>query len=317
MLELSTKQMARNAEFLGIALSALRAARALIRERQFAQSLGRLYYCGYFCARAALVEWGDRSDKHKYWVARFNQAFGRGTGWVPSTYVKHLNELRDYRDALDYHGAVPNDRELASKYFRSMRLFLKKVRSNSPVCSYPQFIAQWVSEEGDEVEAIEFDFYCPKSYLHKERVQFQIQARKYTTRAFNGLVRAGRESLPRLRALRQDDYVLGWNNRMGQGGQLYLLFLDLDCPDIGAVKAALRDRKGWLFASGNGFHFIGARAVRGREAWIRELGGVSKSTRALLDERYEEFSIRRGYSTIRATTSPVKSFEPFLCWDNS
>jgi uncharacterized protein (UPF0332 family) len=315
MLNLTLKQRTSNAEYLGIAFSHLRAAGVLIDGEEYAQSLGRLYFAGFFGAKAALSGFGMSSNNHSTWTGKFNREFGMGQGWVPRRYVSQLRELSELRRDLDYQCAVPNNPAVAAKYFKSMSLFLKKVRSVSPTAGYGEFVVNWLSEmEG--VEAIEWDYYCPKSYLHKERVQFQVKAEGFDLNSLRKIELAGAAAISKIRASRDSEYVLGWNNRLGQSGDSYLLFLDLDHVDLGTVKSALRRRKGWLFESGNGYHFIGSQVLGGRSAWENELQKVNQSTQQLLDPLYVEFSIRRGYSTLRATKSKIKEFIPFLCWEN-
>jgi len=201
---------------------------------------------------------------------------------------------------------------------RSVDKLLKKVRSNTPPLHYPEFVETFVQNAPD-IEAIEFDYYCPKSYLHKERVQMQIKAEWFNARKASTIRRAGARAIKGLAATRATDYVLGWNNRFGQGGHSYLLFLDSDESDEGKVKAALKQRTGWLFKSGVGFHFVSQEISRSRDAWISRLSKVSRSKNlgALVDKKYVDFSIRRGYSTLRMTGSDNKTFVPFMCWDNS
>jgi len=99
----------------------------------------------------------------------------------------------------------------------------------------------------------------------------------------------------------------------------YLLFLDIDEIDEGKVKAALKDRKGWLFKTGNGFHFVGAKIYPSKKEWERRYkqAAKSKKLKGLVDDRHVDFSLRRGYSTLRTDRSADKKFVPFMCWDNS
>jgi len=247
-----------------------------------------------------------------------NKSFGPGASWVPRSYTKMLTNLLKDREAIDYEGALENDEEIAKSYSRRVGNLLKVIRKNTPLLLYPEFIKEILNKHST-VLAVEFDYYCPKAYIHKERIQFQIKKESYSANYIRKLIKAGSASTHLIRASRKDDYVLGWNNRLGQSGDGYLLFLDIDENDEGKVKASLKDRKGWLFKSGGGFHFIGEEILASKEMWLHRFtkAARSKKLKKLIDKKHLDFSVRRGYSTLRITSSDVKNFIPFMCWDNT
>jgi uncharacterized protein (UPF0332 family) len=316
MRKLTVKQKQNAAEWLGIAYNHLRVSEKLANADEFAAALSELYYASHFTARAALADTGLRSKKHKTWNGELNRKFGKGTSWIPATYVKSLSELQEIREDNDYEGAVPNDQSLYVKHHRNVERFIKKVIKNTPVCYYEEFIENLLSEH-DDIDALEFDFYCPKSYVHKERTQFQIMSEKYTQKTPKSLSGLGKKIMFALKAKRQKDYVIGWNNRLGQAGDKYLLFLDIDEIDEGKVKKSLKGRKGWIFKSGNGYHFIGKEILKSHKHWLSKLvqAHKSKKLKGLADDRYKKFSEKRSYSTLRIHGSPIKDFRPFLCWE--
>lgn len=301
-----------------MAYSHFRIAQTLISEREYAFAITKLYYAAFFAAQAACLEHGKGSKKHKYWVGLFNKTFGKGRGWVPKSYTRLLNQLFEERDEADYDGTLGNDEDKANKHGRRVHALLIKVRANTPLLLYPEFIEDFL-EANDQIIAVEFDYYCPKSYIHKERVQFQIQAEKYNAKYLKKIVMSGHAAIITIGASRSEDYVVGWNNRLGQSGDGYLLFLDIDELDEGKVKSALKDKRGWLFKSGNGFHFIGKDILSSQGMWLHRFKKVAKSKKlkSLVDDKHVDFSIRRGYSTLRMSKSVIKDFLPFMCWDNS
>jgi len=103
------------------------------------------------------------------------------------------------------------------------------------------------------------------------------------------------------------------------GYVLYILFLDIDDNDEATVKAALKKRNGWLFKTGSGYHFIGRDVYVSSKQWRhRQTQAVnSKQLKNLIDKKHIEFSEKRGYSTLRIDSTPLKDFVPFMCWDNS
>ena len=161
-----------------MAFSHHRVAQKLISSHEYAAAISRLYYAAFFSAKAACVELCKWSKKHVYWKGQFNKHFGQGQGWVPKTYTKLLNDLYDARNQIDYDGTFPNDEALAEQWEFRVSLLLKKVRANTPLLHYPEFIRDNFSLD-PFVLALEFDYYCPKSYIHKERVQFQCIAEKF------------------------------------------------------------------------------------------------------------------------------------------
>lgn len=318
MRRLSIRHRAFAAESLGIAFSHLRTAQLLVKEHDYASAVARMYYAAFFAAKAALGDLGRRSKKHSYWLSQFNKRFGKRKSWVPQTYVRMLNILSKAREEHDYYGSLSHNAREAKSLLRRTTDFLKKVRGNTPLVHYPEFIADFLGTY-PHVLALEFDYYCPKSYLHKERVQVQIQARHYTPTYFRRISKSGREAAKALNFSREEDYVIGWNNRLGQSGDGYLLFLDIDEADEANVKSALKDRKGWVFKSGNGYHFIGQEILTSEKIWLRRFlqAAKSKKLKQLVDHRHVDFSQRRGYTTLRVSQSDVKEFKPFLCWDNT
>lgn len=315
---LTPNQKQKAAAWLGIAHSHLRSADQLSKGDEYAAPLSRLYYAAHFSARAALAEKGLRSEKHTTWNGAFNKEFGRGAGWVPALYARTLIELEKIREKVDYEGSYPSDSTTFAMYRSRTSRLLKKVISHTPLCYYSEFVAEFIAKH-PEILAIEFDYYCPKSYIHKERLQYQVMAEKFSTATTALLSSIGKGTMNTIQANRPEDYVLGWNNRLGQASDAYLIFLDIDEEDEGRVKNALAGLSGWLFKSGNGYHFVGKVIFPTREKWLAKLQAAHKHRKLekVLDDRYRDFSERRGYSTLRVEGSPVKDFKPFLCWESS
>lgn len=318
MRKLSAKNKAFAAEKLGIAHAHQKVAETLHANGHHGAAIARAYYSAFFSSQAALADLNSKATTHKYWITRFNKRFGTGKSWIPKLYVKTLNELQVLRDTYDYSGALPDNHNQAKSYLSRTAKLFNKVIGNTPLLYYPEFIEN-VLAEYEGILALEFDYYCPKSYIHKERVQFQIQSHMYSRNYCKTIDKAGRQSIATLKASKKDDYVLGWNNRLGQSADAYLLFLDIDDNDEATVKAALKGRKGWLFKSGEGFHFIGSEVYTSRKQWEYRFKQAANSSKlkSLVDADHVDFSIRRGYSTLRISTSPIKPFRPFQCLDQS
>lgn len=318
MRKLTSRQMATAAECLGQAFSHLRVADKLIGTHEYAHAVPKLYYAAFFAAKAATVEKGAASNRHQYWIDLFCREFGRGKSWVPPTYCRLLRTLSDQRNAVDYRGTLPNSAEVAKAHRKRVGFLLERVKKNTPLQYFPEFIGDLIKRH-PSILAVEFDYYCPLSYLHKERVQLQVQAKKYKPGTVRRVATAGRAAIRAIGAARQEEYVAGWNNRLGQSGRSYLLFLDIDELDEGRVKAALKSRRGYLFKTGSGYHFVGVEIYPSYKAWHHRFQQAVKSRALskLVDVRHYKFSLERGYATLRVTASPTKDFVPFVCWDNT
>ncbi len=318
MRKLSAKNKAFAAEKLGMAYGHLKVANSLIESGNYAASIAKTYYAAYFSAQCALADISKKPKNHNFWVGRFNKRFGKWGSWIPSSYAKMLNDLRELRKKHDYEGALPDNEKQARSFLRRTEKLLKKIRNNTPLLQYPEFVSI-VFEIHPLVDGLEFDYYCPKSYIHKERVQIQVQAKDYDEPYCKRIRNAGKKAIQVIGASKQEDYVLGWNNRLGQNADAYLLFLDIDNNDEAIVKTALKGRKGWLFKSGEGFHFIGSEIYTSQKLWQYRFtkAAKSKKLKALVDHAHVEFSLKRGYSTLRMFASEVKPFVPFQCLDQS
>jgi uncharacterized protein (UPF0332 family) len=318
MRRLDSKAKVRAANALAIASAHLRASSVLVRGRQFDAAISRLYYAAYFGAQAALADNASRSKRHGFWIGEFHKRFGRGGTWLARKYPRLLSELFQLRDDYDYSGAGPSDGRFTQRRYKAVYQLLKVIEVNTPLLHYAEFF------EGTLLptfapNALEFDYYCPRSYFHKERMQLQMQAADFVATTVERVRIIGRNAMRSASASRQGDYVLGWNSRLGQDADKFLIFLDLDTDDLTKLKQILAGRKGWLFASGDGFHFVGRELLASDRMWRHRLSQArrAKDLKKVIDDRHIEFSLRRGYSTLRMTTSKFKPFAPFMCWDNT
>ena len=87
--------------------------------------------------------------------------------------------------------------------------------------------------------------------------------------------------------------------------------LDIDSVDS-AVEHELKAYGGVLLKSGRGFHFIAHRVFQDQKLWEKEMKRFkrSKVLKGHIDEDHIDISIRRGYSTLRITSSAIKPTVP-------
>lgn len=69
-----------------------------------------------------------------------------------------------------------------------------------------------------------------------------------------------------------------------------------------------------MIKTGRGFHFIGKKIIKLQKEWIRSMKGFKQDDvlKKYIDSDHIDISIRRGYSTLRITDSPVKPHIPFF-----
>ena len=81
-----------------------------------------------------------------------------------------------------------------------------------------------------------------------------------------------------------------------------------------AVESALKPFGGMLLKTGRGYHFIGRKVVSGMREWRKAMKSVlrQRTLKQHVDKNHIEISIRRGYSTLRVTASPVKPTVPYF-----
>jgi hypothetical protein len=89
--------------------------------------------------------------------------------------------------------------------------------------------------------------------------------------------------------------------------------LDMDAlnPEI---ETALKPIGGILLKTGRGFHFIGKTVIQGQIAWRKEMKKLArdKILKKHIDMDHVSISLRRGYATLRMTSSPVKPTAPYF-----
>ena len=158
-----------------------------------------------------------------------------------------------------------------------------------------------------------FDIYCPKTYSHHTRITFWQPPFYSPIYGPNQLAKHARKLLKALRVRRTEDYVVGINSKLNQYKPIHLLMLDMDCLDS-AVETALKDIGGVLLKTGRGLHFLGHDVIDGQKEWISIMKKLrsNKDLKDHLDMDHIEISLRRGYSTLRVTSSPVKPVTPIF-----
>jgi hypothetical protein len=165
----------------------------------------------------------------------------------------------------------------------------------------------------EKIKDFSFDIYCPKTYSHHTRLTFWQPPFYIDIFGVPQLIRRATQLLKALRVRRSSDYVVGLNSRVNQYKDDHLIMIDIDTVNP-AVESALKPIGGILLKTGRGFHFIGRKIVSGAKEWRKEMRSLlrHKKLKMHVDKKHIEISIRRGYSTLRVTSSPVKPTVPYF-----
>ena len=158
-----------------------------------------------------------------------------------------------------------------------------------------------------------FDIYCPKTYSHHTRLTFWQPPFYLDIFGVDQIAKHAVEVLGKLRVRRNKDYVVGLNSKVNQYKDDHLIMVDIDAVNP-AVESALKPIGGVLLKSGRGYHFISRKIVSGASIWRKEMRNLlhNPALKQHIDKDHIEISLRRGYATLRVTSSPVKPTVPYF-----
>lgn len=171
------------------------------------------------------------------------------------------------------------------------------------------------SAYAEQVRDFSYDVYCPKTYSHHTRLTFwqpPFYLRKYS---YSQLQTTAIQMLKSLGVKNYRDYVVGINSRVNQYDEHHFLLLDFDSKAPEIIRS-LRQTRGYVFQSGRGLHFVGAELLMSDRAWrvaMQRAQGDEVLGRHI-DQKFIEYSLARGYGTLRVTKGTNKPHVPrFFC----
>ena len=297
------KAIERAHHWIAKALDALEEARALIpsgRTRLGAYS--RLYYSAHHAAVALLRLIGNNAKNH----AAIKTEFGHQ--WVtrrtfPAQYGKLLKTLYAAREKADYGEYVPSMLRDLERHASVVELFIRRAQKEIPAISSAKILSIIVLENPD-VKDFSFDVYCPKSYFHHTRFTTWCPKGRVTDAWLRKLLKAHMRTLHILGIAESNDYVLGLNSRVNQYEEQHVIMLDFD--DISSLPFdKFKKEPGFFFRTHSGFHFIGSCLYELKE-WKAKMRHFSR----IASRQHCDLSIKRGYATLRLTSSPRKPVTP-------
>lgn len=309
-LSYDIKQRKRASTLFALALTEIEAAEVLIQKELFRECVVHLYFASFYISQALLCQYVKARPSHKQVDSELHRMYGRKRKF-PRRYLKLHSILHSLRTEINYRSAHTPEPIKVKKYFSFIGLYFKFASKAILEIDFDDILRDIVNDNKDKIHDFSIDIYCPKTYLHHVRFTtwfppFYLEVFKCErlTRRVKGLLRD-------LRVKNSSSYVGGFNSKLDQYSDKHLLMLDIDSLDP-AVEVTLKKYGGILFKSGRGFHFLGRQVIDGRKEWERILRKAlyNKVLKSRIDKKHIEISLKRGYSTLRITTSALKPIRP-------
>lgn len=299
----STLAIERAHHWIVKSIDALEEAKALIpsgRTRLGAYS--RLYYSAHHAAVALLRLVNNGAKRHSSIRSAFGQQWVKNRSFPPR-YGKSLKTLYAARERADYGEYVPTMLRDLEQHSRVVEAFIKRAQKEVPPISTAKILAMIVAAN-PSVRDFSFDIYCPKSYYHHTRITTWCPKGRVTDSWLKRLMNAQVRTLKSLGVKESNDYVLGLNSRVNQYKEQHVIMLDFD--DISSLPFhRFKGEPGFFFRTHSGYHFIGSK-LYGVTAWRSKMRKFSK----IASKQHYALSLKRGYGTLRLTTSPRKPVGP-------
>lgn len=295
---------------MSLALSELEAAETLVENNLFREALVHMYFACFYASQAILVPHVAAIPSHKNVEAQLHKHFGKSKVF-PRRYVALHVLLHKMRNEYNYQVTHSPNPGLLRKKLSILRAYLKFCFRCAPTLETIELLRSILEDNGDKIKDFSYDIYCPKTYSHHVRLTMWQPPFYLDIFSHEQLQAHARRMLASLRVRRPNDYVVGLNSKLDQYSGTHLVMLDIDSLDA-SVESVLSEVGGILLKSGRGFHFIGNAVIEGQKAWetlMRQLKR-KKTLKPHLDRDHIEVSLKRGYATLRITTSAVKPQAP-------
>jgi uncharacterized protein (UPF0332 family) len=299
----TTQAIERAHHWIAKSIDALGEAQVLIpsgRTRLGAYS--RLYYSAHHAAVALLRLSGNRAKSHQSIRSAFGQQWVKKRSFPPR-YGRLLKALYSARAKADYGEYVPTMARDLEQHSRFVEAFIKRAQKEVPPISTAKILAMIVSQN-PEIRDFSFDIYCPKSYYHHTRLTAWCPKGRVSDAWLHKLLNAQIRTLKSLGVGEAGDYVLGLNSRVNQYKEQHVIMLDFD--DVSSLPFhRFKGEPGFFFRTHSGYHFIGSK-LYGITAWRSRMRKFSR----IASKQHFDLSLKRGYGTLRLTTSPRKPVAP-------
>ena len=309
-LEYTYKQKKRASTLLSLALSELEASTTLVERSLNREALVRMYFCCFYASQAQLVTKISAKPTHKTLEGQLHKTYGKSKNF-PRRYVELHALLHKLRTQFNYNVTHSPQPKLVEQKLRVLQAYVTFALRSVPTLQTAEILGDILADNPSKIKDFSYDIYCPKTYAHHTRLTLWQPPFYLEVFTVDQVQVQARRMLQNLRVKRSSDYVVGVNSRLDQYGGNHLVMLDIDSLDS-SVEAALSKLGGVLLKSGRGFHFIGNKVVEGQTTWEKLMRQLkrSKELKDYVDHDHIEVSLRRGYATLRVTTSKIKPQAP-------
>ncbi len=309
-LNYTFKRKKRASTLLSLALSELEASETLIERRLYREALVHMYFCCFYASQSLLIAYVTANPSHKYLEAQLHKQYGKSKSF-PRRYVELHTRLHNLRNQFNYNVTHSPQPKLLGQKLRVLQAYVSFAFRSVPKLETSEILGAILADNPEKIRDFSYDIYCPRTYSHHTRVTLWQPPFYLDIFSVAQVQTQARRMLRNLRVRRPDDYVVGVNSRLDQYGGNHLVMLDIDSLDA-SVEAALSKLGGVLLKSGRGLHFIGNKVIEGQREWEKLMRQLkrSKELKEYLDHDHVEVSLRRGYATLRVTTSKVKPQVP-------
>lgn len=295
---------------IALGMSEFEAASVLIQDGLFREAIVHLYFCSYYLAQSFLQNQLGKSNGHKHVESCLHKTYGR-SAWFPRRYIELHSKLHSLRNEFNYLVSYSPDPRLVNQKYRILDAFKKFANKHVPKIETVEILQSIYESNSDLIRDFSYDIYCPKTYSHHTRITFWQPPFYLKIFGPKQIIYKTRILLKQLRIKRYSDYVVGLNSKLDQYRAVHLIMLDIDSVDS-IVEHELKTIGGVLLKSGRGYHFISNDVTVGQHEWEVKMRKLkrSKLLKAYLDLNHIDISLKRGYATLRITTSPAKPTAP-------
>ncbi|CAG9233852.1 HEPN domain-containing protein [Burkholderia gladioli] len=309
-LDYSYKQKKHASTLLSLSLSELEASETLVGHELFREAIVHMYFCCFYASQALLIKHVPSKPSHKNLEAQMHKIYGKSKVF-PRRYVDIHTKLHNLRNEFNYNVTHSPSPKLIEQKLRVLQAYVAFAFSRAPKLETTEILASIIAENESKIKDFSYDIYCPKTYAHHTRLTLWQPPFYLNIFSANNIQTQARRMLQNLHVKRPNDYVVGINSRLNQYAETHLIMLDIDSLDS-SVEAHLSRIGGILLKSGRGFHFIGNTVIEGQDLWEKTMRQLkrSKELKPYLDHDHIDISLRRGYATLRVTTSKVKPHAP-------
>lgn len=306
------KQKKEASTLLALASSEFEAAETLLLKTLFREAVVHMYFTSFYLSQALLLHHIKRSSSHKTVETQLHRYYGKRKDF-PVRYVVLHSFLHNLRNSISYRATHTPSPSMLKRKFELLRFYLRLCLKVIPRLELYEIIKGIYSDNKILIKDFSYDIYCPKTYSHHNRITFWQPPFYLEIYNPQKLAHFAKSYLKALHIRKTEDYVVGLNSKLDQYSDIHLLMVDIDTLDP-AVEDELKTIGGILLRTGRGFHFIGRKLIINRIEWERKLKKLirNKILKNKLDKDHIYISLKRGYSTLRITTSPVKPQIPFF-----